>query len=233
MVYNTNTAYSLADYLWVGESLTFSYFPTLKQSDVASFETRIAKCHGDQLCVLVPSQLISHQILYPHASVDILLHHDGQTNIPHFVGKIKALSLSPTPHCWVTMPVELPLFFKKMREFLRVPLDVTVAITLPGDPDNEASPPQLLYGKTINLSGGGLKLVAEKAFNREEIINVSFQPSPDGPVVSAQGRVVQIVPSGKAYMMAIAFTYIMSRHQDYVIQWCVQQDWKRTRSTSR
>ncbi len=169
-----------------------------------------------------------------HQSVPIFLTPDtpfygsivNESGRYQFKSIYKAKKIQPIPVWVVTLPTDMEKI--QLRSFVRLDINVNVALQLRTAADNDAAPQKLI---THNISGGGLcllsKIPLEVDTQVDLVISLDNQDTirAAGVVVRVDKHSSELIP----YLISIKFVDIIEQDRSKIIKFIFQKQVERKR----
>lgn len=184
--------------------------------------------NGEEFCIAVPTRGTQPLVLSQGDWVKVTFNTDVSRF--EFETFMKGLRSDNIPLCVLAMPKEYKR--TQLREFVRI---FTVLEVHCSELPEEGQKAAFIKGSSLDLSGGGIKLLLKKKYEEGTRLLVKFSlPLKTGPEqMIVPGRVVRTWPDENTgfYKVAVRFQDISRRQQDLVIRYILikmsEQRWLR------
>ena len=143
---------------------------------------------------------------------------DGARGLFGFVATVAGARIEPEPELVVTWPQRVERV--QRRHWVRLDVRLPVRVHRRGDP------PQVLEGRTLDVSGGGCRVLLAEAVPPGELVRVEL--AFPGWQAQATGRVVR-VERGDGFTAALEFVEIDPRVQDRIAGFILVEQARRRR----
>lgn len=189
---------------------------TLADVEESWSASNIQNINNNEFCIAVPTLGANPVVLNKGEPVKVSFVFEGAKY--EFQSRVTGRLFDNIP----LYSLEMPSSFKRiqLREFVRI---LTFLEVFYAEIPEEGKEPVFIKGSSIDLSGGGVRLLLNKKYKEDTVLlikfTIPFQYSPEN--VQMKGKVVRSWPDENTsfFQAAIQFQDISRKYQDSIVRY--------------